>query len=311
LALLLAACASNQAGEYRYRRAVGLGNESAQKSPMLVDPAGGGLRSDTLTPELKSQCKDGLQSPPQAINGDEGTRSYFVRAITEEKYFEGKSGGVDGNIVITKTIRTDGMAIALGRGEGGCYWLTANHVVSGAKSILLSRWSAVQSDPPEERSVAMVWSDPATDSALLYFATKGSCEATVSVSSDVGIKDDVYLYGQPALFQGAVSRGIVSAYWTLPERGLVIVSDAIASTGFSGGGAYGSNGRLLGMTDERTGNGHAGLTYIVPICRIVERMPDRKIGVLPAPEPVSQFIGTSGTSTGSALRHDQQLDMRE
>ena len=146
--------------------------------------------------------------------------------------------------------------------------LTNYHIVKGAHNIEICKWAG---RPHENKRIdaEIIGSDPELDIALLSFVSKVPCKVAKINLEKVEIGSELIVIGQPVKLLGAVSKGIVSAFWPLAKIGIVIVGDMFTSKGFSGGGAFDMNNRLIGLTMGKTADEKRGFAYILPIERVL------------------------------------------
>jgi serine protease Do len=182
------------------------------------------------------------------------------------------------------TRRSDGAAAAVAAAGSECYLATAFHVVDGAADIRVAPW-ATEVGHGAEQSAKIFWSDPTIDAAVLVTSAASGCQPAKMMTEGIDLASPVYLLGQPEHNRGALSHGVVSASWRLPEKGRTLISDAPVGDGFSGGGVFDEAGELVGVTLARGAQADFPFTLIAPVCAIAEHAPDSIRDMLCPPSP--------------------------
>ena len=145
--------------------------------------------------------------------------------------------------------------------------LTCYHIVKNAHSITIMQWSG-KSQKDLKYDAELVGFGPELDIALLSFESEKTLQTAKLNSTSPEIGSELIVFGQPAKMLGAISKGIVSGFWPLPELGTLIISDVVTTKGFSGGGVFDMNSHLIGMAMGKTADEKRGFTYILPIDKI-------------------------------------------
>lgn len=182
--------------------------------------------------------------------------------------------------------------------DGGTYIITNNHVVDGAKSIVVTPADG-------ERYVAtLVGRDPETDIAVVRIS-KGLALIPRGDSEKLTVGQMVVAIGSPFGLQHSVSSGVVSALHrsitsnysadtTASAYPLVdvIQTDAAINPGNSGGALVDRSGRLIGIDSAiYTDSGsNAGIGFAIP-ARTALRIADELIAGVKATHP---FLGIEG-----------------
>src|SRR5215217_309582 len=145
------------------------------------------------------------------------------------------------------------------------YILTANHVVSGAKEIIISLGTDLR-----KFKARKVGTDPGTDVALLKIDENNLPSVTFADSDKARAGDIVLAIGNPFGLRQTVTMGIISA---VGRGGMGIVdyenfiqTDAAINMGNSGGALVDIEGRLLGINTaifSRSG-GNQGIGFAIP-----------------------------------------------
>jgi S1-C subfamily serine protease len=127
------------------------------------------------------------------------------------------------------------------------YTLTNNHVVQGAKHLMVTFTDG------NSREATLVGSDPATDLAVIRIHSAGLAYATMGNSTALRAGQLVIAMGNPLGFQSSVSTGVVSALnRALRSQDARLIDNIIQHTaplnpGNSGGPLLDSRGRIIGI----------------------------------------------------------------
>ena len=169
-----------------------------------------------------------------------------------------------------------------GRGNGSGviiradgYVLTNNHVVAGAQTIRVTFNDGTSEDG------RVVGTDPASDLAVVRVGKTGLPAATLGVSANVKVGDQVLAVGSPLGLSGTVTAGIVSALNrpvnTTAQGGFndpavatvidAIQTDAAINPGNSGGALVDLAGQVIGINTAiaSTSGGSIGVGFAIPI----------------------------------------------
>lgn len=144
------------------------------------------------------------------------------------------------------------------------YILTNNHVVQGAKDIM------VRLNDRRELEAELVGADKASDLALLKVKAQNLPTVKVGDSDKLEVGEWVLAIGSPFGFDYSVTSGIVSALGrSLPKENYVpfIQTDVAINPGNSGGPLFDLNGNVVGINSQiytRSG-GFMGLSFAIPI----------------------------------------------
>lgn len=146
------------------------------------------------------------------------------------------------------------------------YIVTNNHVIEGAKEIVVSFADGTTMEGK------LVGSDPATDLAVVKVDAKNLPVAELGDS-------DALLVGEPAIaignplgleFQGSVTSGVISALnrsFDIGERKFKLIqTDAAINPGNSGGALVNADGQVIGInTVKLVVRGVEGMGFAIPI----------------------------------------------
>ena len=155
--------------------------------------------------------------------------------------------------------------------EGKQYILTNRHVVKSAASV---RTIKIKLADGRTITPSAVWSDPATDIAVLAVSAEGLVPARLGNSDDLEVGDFVLAVGSPFGLSHSVTFGIISAKGRreleLGEGVLFqnfIQTDAAINPGNSGGPLINLRGELIGMNAAIASNsgGSEGIGFTIPI----------------------------------------------
>jgi serine protease Do len=155
--------------------------------------------------------------------------------------------------------------------KGKYYILTNRHVVKSAASM---RTIKIKLADGRTISPTAVWSDPATDIAVMAVAAEGLVPAKLGDSDQLEVGDFVLAVGSPFGLSHSVTFGIVSAKGRRKldlGEGVVyqdfIQTDAAINPGNSGGPLMNLRGELVGMNAAIASNsgGSEGIGFTIPI----------------------------------------------
>lgn len=155
------------------------------------------------------------------------------------------------------------------------YIVTNNHVISGAKEIIVSLSDG------RSLSGSLIGADELTDLAVVRV------EADDLPAAEFGDSDDI-MVGEPAIaignpmgleFQGSVTSGVISALnrsLELDDRVIkVIQTDAAINPGNSGGALVNADGRVIGINSAKIARSDIeGMGFAIPINTVREIVDD-------------------------------------
>jgi serine protease Do len=155
--------------------------------------------------------------------------------------------------------------------RGKHYILTNRHVVKSAASV---RTIKIKLADGRTITPSAVWSDPATDIAVLAVSAEGLVPARLGDSDQLEVGDFVLAVGSPFGLSHSVTFGIISAKGRRDlELGEgvdfqdFIQTDAAINPGNSGGPLINLRGELIGMNAAIASNsgGSEGIGFTIPI----------------------------------------------
>ena len=188
--------------------------------------------------------------------------------------------------------------------DGGTYIVTNDHVVAGAKSIVVTPADGSHYD------ATLVGTDPETDIAVVRIS-KSVPVIAVGDSESLVVGQMVVAIGSPFGLQHSVSSGVVSAlHRSITTNGSVdatssayplvdaIQTDAAINPGNSGGALVDREGRLIGIDSAiYTDSGSsAGIGFAIPE-KTALRIADELISGKKATHP---FLGVEGLTVSDA-----------
>ena len=151
------------------------------------------------------------------------------------------------------------------------YILTNRHVVKSAASV---RTIKIKLADGRTITPTAVWSDPATDIAILAVSAEGLVPARLGDSDKLEVGDFVLAVGSPFGLSHSVTFGIISAKGRRElelgegvEFQDFIQTDAAINPGNSGGPLINLRGELIGMNAAIASNsgGSEGIGFTIPI----------------------------------------------
>ncbi|MBQ5845994.1 MAG: trypsin-like peptidase domain-containing protein [Selenomonadaceae bacterium] len=155
------------------------------------------------------------------------------------------------------------------------YIVTNNHVISGAKEIIVSL--------SDGRSLSgkLVGADELTDLAVVKVDANDLPAAEFGNSDDIMVGEPAIAIGNPMglEFQGSVTSGVISALnrsLELDDRVIkVIQTDAAINPGNSGGALVNADGKVIGINSAKIArSGVEGMGFAIPINTVREIVDD-------------------------------------
>ena len=189
---------------------------------------------------------------------------------------------------------------------GDSYIVTNNHVVSGAKELVVSL--------PDGRSLKgkLVGADELTDLAVVKVGDGKQPTAKFGDSDQIVVGEPAIAIGNPMglEFQGSVTSGVISALnRTLDisdKRVKLLQTDAAINPGNSGGALVNADGEVIGINSAKVAaNGVEGMGFAIPI-NTVQTVIDSLMtkGYVARP-----YLGVSVFDPETAGRYGYQLNI--
>jgi S1-C subfamily serine protease len=185
--------------------------------------------------------------------------------------------------------------------------LTADHVVTGAKSVTVTFPNGAT------RAANVLGGDPATDVAVLKVNPSGLTLHPLALGSLTGhrVGDPVAVIGDPFDVQRSLSTGVISGLdrtisalngYEIPHA---VQTDAAMNPGNSGGPVLDANGNVIGIADQiATGasgvDASTGVGFAVPIDIAKAELAQLESGVTPAHADLGIGATDATDANGSA-----------
>lgn len=156
------------------------------------------------------------------------------------------------------------------------YIVTNNHVVSGAKELI------VNLSDGRSFKAKLLGADAKSDLAVIKIDAKDLTIAAFGDSDDLQVGEPAIAIGNPMGMEGSVSAGVISALKrTIPvgdKEMKLIQTDAAINPGNSGGALANADGEVVGInTVKLSTTGVEGLGFAIPINEaknIIEQLAD-------------------------------------
>ena len=186
------------------------------------------------------------------------------------------------------------------------YIVTNNHVISGAKELIVSL--------ADGRSLKgkLIGADEMTDIAVVKVDADDLPTATFGNSDDVVVGEPAIAIGNPMglEFQGSVTVGVISALNRTLEisdkRVKLLQTDAAISPGNSGGALVNADGMIIGINSAKlAASGVEGMGFAIPINTvqaIINELMEK--GYVARP-----YLGVSVFDKPTAARYGYQLNI--
>ena len=186
------------------------------------------------------------------------------------------------------------------------YIVTNNHVISGAKELIVSL--------PDGRSLKgkLIGADEMTDLAVVKVDAKVLPAASFGDSDKIVVGEPAIAIGNPMglEFKGSVTSGVISALnRTLDisdKRVKLLQTDAAINPGNSGGALVNADGEVIGINSAKVAaNGVEGMGFAIPINtvqNIINEIMDK--GYVARP-----YLGVSVFDPETAGRYGYQLNI--
>ena len=188
------------------------------------------------------------------------------------------------------------------------YIVTNNHVISGAKEIIVSL--------ADGRTLKgrLIGADEVTDLAVVKVDAKDLPTATFGDSDQIVVGEPAIAIGNPMglEFQGSVTAGVISALnRTLDisdRRVKLLQTDAAISPGNSGGALVNADGEVIGINSAKVAaSGVEGMGFSIPINTVQEIINElMEKGYVARP-----YLGVSVFDPQTAARYGYQLNIEK
>lgn len=304
LATLAAGCAVE---EPALERAGAVASESAP------GPGAEQAEAETSEPETDPTLEEGETSEPEAepalaeaevevapsstTSSPPEATTTTASALPADCDFSDHTADVLASVYQVVTVDGIGTAFYLGDGE----WLTAAHVVGVHSRVALQNGL-------RDVSAAVRGIDYNADLALLEGAPReGQAVPALRVEEDEAPQpgDAAIVVGYPLYEEesASVSRGVVSRYEDDSLLGQLVVSDAAANPGNSGGPMLNECGNVIGVVVQKyVGLDVEGITYAVSTETITAQLPRLQRGFKGTP-PTTEGAWDDPTLTSPADSH--------
>ncbi len=233
-------------------------------------------------PSAIAQSASPLPAPPSSVADfgperfDQVIRQVGPSVVTVDALKPSTTAGSAG-ASRSKPVEESGSGVIVRlSGFRGCYVITNNHVVGGAKTAEMTVTLADGRILQPER----VWTDPESDIAILKLPADNLPTLDLADSDRVKIGQWVLAFGSPFGLHQTVTHGIISAR----DRGQIslgstirikefLQTDAPINPGNSGGPLVDMNGLVVGInTAIATNNGsNSGISFSIP-ANLVKRV---------------------------------------
>jgi len=209
--------------------------------------------------------------------------------------------------IFNRTFETEGVGSGvIFRNDG--YIITNNHVIAGAKEIIVSLADG------NTVTGTLVGADEMTDIAVVKVDAKDLPTAELGDSDEVVVGEPAIAIGNPMglEFQGSVTVGVISALNRTLElndrRVKLFQTDAAISPGNSGGALVNADGEVIGINSAKLAtNGVEGMAFAIPINTvktIVKELMDK--GYVARP-----YLGVTIFDQPTAARYGYQLTIEK
>lgn len=209
--------------------------------------------------------------------------------------------------MFNRTFETEGVGSGVIFKSDG-YIITNNHVIAGAKEIIVSLSDG------NSITGTLIGADEMTDIAVVKVDAKDLPTATLGDSDEVVVGEPAIAIGNPMglEFQGSVTVGVISALnRTLDlndKRVKLFQTDAAISPGNSGGALVNADGEVIGINSAKLAtNGVEGMGFAIPINTvktIVNELMDK--GYVARP-----YLGVTIFDKPTAARYGYQLTLEK
>ena len=244
------------------------------------------------------------------LSGITGAMSPAAYGKSAKEVFAEVSSG----IVVVVPMNLSGSEVALGSGVvvSKSHVATNCHVISGARQIAVRQAADAHARVTDRMMAKLTAQYPERDLCLLFVAGLSNSPALVPVplgsARDASIGDEVYAIGAVQGLDLSLSRGIVSRLRSSDGKNAapVIQTDAAVLSGFSGGGLFDRQGKLIGiMTFKPSSSGAGGLSRAIPVEWVNELTQ-----TVEAPETRLAELRVLYNQAGEALSAEQTITRR-
>ncbi len=255
--------------------------------------AGGGMASSAAAAYSGANISDARNTPAVRVAKEVGPAVVGItnKAIARDWF--------------NNPVQTEGVGSGVIFRKDG-YIVTNNHVVEGAKELIVSL--------PDGRSLKgkLVGADALTDIAVVKVEASDLPTATFGNSDEVVVGEPAIAIGNPLglEFQGSVTVGVVSALNRTLEisdkRVKLIQTDAAINPGNSGGALANADGVIIGINSAKlAASGVEGMGFAIPI-NTVQNIVDELMSKGYVARP---YIGVTIFDKESAARYGYQLNI--
>ncbi len=199
----------------------------------------------------------------ESVTAEEHYKLSSVYAITKDTVVE----------ITTESMKTGSFMqqyVTTGAGSGviiseNGYIVTNHHVIEGATRITVTLTNSAKYE------AILIGSDEKTDLAVLKIDAQNLSKATIGVSSDLLVGEDILVIGNPlGSLGGSLTDGIISAtarQITIDGQIMTLLqTNAAVNPGNSGGAMFNMAGQLVGIVNAKyTDETVEGIGFAIPI----------------------------------------------
>ena len=284
---------------------VGLNGDNAQDGDNKSATAATGEKTAAITqnvteaavnkPESNAKISDARNTPAVRVARTVGPAVVGItnKAVARDMF--------------NRTFETEGVGSGVIFQSDG-YIITNNHVIAGAKEIIVSLSDG------NTITGKLIGTDEMTDIAVVKVDAKDLPTATLGNSDEVVVGEPAIAIGNPMglEFQGSVTVGVISALnrtLDLNDRRVKLFqTDAAISPGNSGGALVNADGEVIGINSAKLAtNGVEGMGFAIPINTvktIVSELMDK--GYVARP-----YLGVTIFDKPTAARYGYQLTLEK
>ena len=218
-------------------------------------------------------CGDGSGFCPSRATTRAQMATFLHRAINRPSEvsdadcdFSDHSDRVRSAVYQVRTADSIGTSFYIGRNE----WLTAAHVVAGEDSVTLHNGR-------NELAAAILGGNSDADMALLKASGAGIEPLAFARLTSAKVGDSLFVVGYPLYVaeEPSVARGVLSRTETDRQLGTLVVTDASANPGNSGGPVVDECGQVMGMiVSKLVAEDIEGIAYAIAETTLQERLPE-------------------------------------